>query len=342
MLTYQLQRRAFHIMEEEKTFSFPNTVEVEIILEPTEMFGVGKELTKTFVPGHDLQAYLDPDTGKCGIVPDHLFDPIEAVVEWKNINQRLEMHGNKLIAQCKCNDRKDLVGFLTALYYIFPLLLTIEFVEPPVVKSIVGRVGEVPFRWEFAGYRFGFDSTSKEIQEQRVIDSFGNPSFTCDLDNRRLAAALSYFYTAKRLRDSGNSQYEFMAEVVLNYCKVLEVLFSGKKDKAKQGLSKLGYIDEDIEDNFITLFDLRNQFDVGHSSLTIYNQQQLTDLYEYLEDTEHIFRELLRTVMDKVKDGSYQLKRDSDFKPKNEKLKILDEIFKIQQKRKTKNRSTKN
>jgi len=212
------------------------------------------------------------------------------------------------------------------LYYIFPFLLTIEFIEPPVVKSTVGRVGEVPFRWEFKNYKFGFDITSKERQEQRVIDSFDKLSFTCNLDNRRLAAALSYFYAAKRLRDSGNSQYEFMAEVVLNYCKVLEILFSGKKDKAKHGLSKLGYTDEDIEDNFLTLFDLRNQFDVGHSSLTIYDQQQLTELYEYLEDTEQIFRDLLKRVMDKVKDGSYQLKKDSDFKPKNEKLKILDNI----------------
>ena len=52
MLTYQLQKRAFHIMEKGKTFTFPNTVEVEITFEPTEMFGVGTQPTKTCVPGY--------------------------------------------------------------------------------------------------------------------------------------------------------------------------------------------------------------------------------------------------------------------------------------------------
>jgi len=321
-------------MEDGKKFSFPNVVEVEITLEPTEMFGVGKELTKTFVHGHDLHAYLNPDTRKCGIVPEHLFNPIEVIMEWTESIQRFEMHGNKLTMKNECKDINDLIGLLSTFYYILPLLLTIEFIEPPIVKSTVGKVGDVPFRWEFYGYKFGFDITDQETQEKRIIDSFDRLSFACALDNRRLTAALSYFYAAKRLRDAGNSQYEFMSEVVLNYCKVLEVLFSGKKDKAKHGLSKLGYNDEDIEDNFLKLFDLRNQFDVGHSSLTMYNQQQLTNLYEYLEDTELIFRELIKKVMDKVKDGNYHLKRDSDFKPDKEKLKILNDISKIQQKRK--------
>jgi hypothetical protein len=193
-------------MEEGKTFSFPNIVEVEMVLEPTEMFGVGKEPTKTFVPGYNLQAYLNPDSGKCGIVPDHLFDPIEVIVRWKDIIQRFEMQGNKLIVTIECEEIDYLIGLLSAFYYILPLLLTIEFVEPPIVKSIVGKVGDVPFRWEFAGYTFGIDNTNQEIQEKRIVDSFERLSFTCSLENRRLTAALSYFYTAKRLRDAGYSE----------------------------------------------------------------------------------------------------------------------------------------
>lgn len=46
--------------------------------------------------------------------------------------------------------------------------------------------------------------------------------------NRRLAAALHYYYVAKRLTEAGNLPQEFMTEIILNYYKVLEILFSDK------------------------------------------------------------------------------------------------------------------
>jgi hypothetical protein len=334
MLTYQLQRRAFHILEKGKTFSFPNTVEVEVIFEPTEMFGVGKGLTKTFVSaGQDLRFQMNPDTMKCGIEPDHLFDPIEAIMEWTDINQRFEMHGNKLIAKHECKDINDLTGFLAALHYILPLLFSIEFLEPPIVKSTVGKVGDVPFRWEFAGYRFGVDITDKETQEKRIIDSFDRLSFGCAQDNRRLTAALFYFYTAKRLKDAGYTNYEFMPEVVLNYCKALEVLFTSNKGLLRRELLKLGYSEADIADKFMPILELRNGLDIGHATVSVFNQEQLTILYEYLEDTEHDLRELLKTVLKKVQDESYKLKRDTDFEPDKDKRKIVNKIVNIQEKR---------
>ena len=47
MLTYQLQNRVYQI-ENQRKFTFPNDVEVEIYLEPTEQFGLGKILVKLF------------------------------------------------------------------------------------------------------------------------------------------------------------------------------------------------------------------------------------------------------------------------------------------------------
>jgi hypothetical protein len=65
----------------------------------------------------------------------------------------------------------------------------------------------------------------------------------------------------------------------------------------------------------------------------MYNQEQLTYLYEYLEGTEQIFRELLKKVIDKAKDGSFQLKRNLDVELDTKKQDILEAISKIQEER---------
>ena len=66
----------------------------------------------------------------------------------------------------------------------------------------------------------------------------------CEADNKRLAAALSYYYTAKRLIEAGNSPFEFMAEAILNYSKILEIMFVHSKDTmtdVRNELLKFGY-----------------------------------------------------------------------------------------------------
>ena len=58
------------------------------------------------------------------------------------------------------------------------------------------------------------------------------------LNNRRIIAALKYYYTACRLSRVGNSPWEFMSEIILNFCKVLESLFPASRDTVREGLVK--------------------------------------------------------------------------------------------------------
>ncbi len=53
-----------------------------------------------------------------------------------------------------------------------------------------------------------------------------------------------------------------MSEIILNYNKILEVLFGQRRDKIRDGLSSLGYSPDDIEDKYIPINILRNQIDV--------------------------------------------------------------------------------
>jgi hypothetical protein len=328
MLTYQLQRRVYR---SDGPLSFPNDVEIEISLEPSELFGVGNKLTTITVPGHETKISFNPHTGKTGVIPTYLFESIEVVFEWEGENVQLEMRGNKLYATCKCKDLDELNGYVTALHYIVPILLNIEFKQPTVVISTQGRVGDLFFRWELANLKSKFDVATKESQEKLVIDSFKKLSLVCDLPNRRLAAALYYFYTAKRLVEAGNSPYEFMSEVVLNYSKVLEVLFAHSEktrdDVKNELLTSFGYNENEFDLKFKPIMLLRNEFDVGHVSIELFDQEQLSTLYKYLEFTEADLRELLKRVISKVGEGNYCLKRNSDLKDMD-KQKIMNRLIK--------------
>jgi hypothetical protein len=67
VLTYQLQKRVFRI-KNKKEFTFPNDVEIEIYLEPTEQFGVGEKYGKTAVQNRRAKDIFNLDTGKWGVI----------------------------------------------------------------------------------------------------------------------------------------------------------------------------------------------------------------------------------------------------------------------------------
>ena len=324
MLTYQLQSRIYQI-KNEKSFSFPNDVEIEIYLEPKEQFGVGEKHSKTAVQNRKAMMLYDANTGRSSILSDPPLEPIEAILEWDDL--RLELKGNKLYVKAKCETPKSLDDLLISLHYMIPILMNVEFAEPPIVKYTRGRVGEAIFNWELEQTTHRFDITTKEKQEQRVIDSFERLEITSGLFNRRLAAALNYFYVARRLVDAGNSPYEFMSEVVLNLCKVIEILFGPKRDNVRSKLLNLGYSKDEIEVKFIPIMILRNEFDVGHVSIALFKREQLNALYTYLENSENDFRDLLKKILNKVKNGDYTLQQDPDLSLDKDKLKVINDLI---------------
>lgn len=332
MLTYQLQRRTCRIKNNIE-FTFPNDVVIEVYLEPSEQFGVGDRPSKTAVRAHKARVYFDANTGRRSILSDPLLESIEAIIEWDNL--RLEMQGNKLVATTRCDSFQNLEDLLTTLHYIMPIILNVELAEPPVVKRTAGQVGESIFNWELSEIKLSFETTTKEKQDIRVIDSFQflGEGIISGLSNRRLAAAMYYCYVARRLVEAGHSPYEFMADVILNFCKILQIMFGEDRDDVRAELSRLDYPKNDIEVKFIPIMILRNEFDVGHVSISLFTREQLDALYMYLEETERDFQELLKKVISKIKDGSYTLRQDPDLSLDKDKLKIMNRLIETFEKR---------
>ena len=310
--------------QDQKAFVFPNKVEIEILFEPSSQFGNAVKNGRTVRQGSKAHFVYDANTGRTWISSDPSLKPLDTTVEWKNL--KLQLKGNKITGKVKCNTRKDLIELLETLHYTLPFLLNLEFAEPPIVRYTKGKIGDAEFTWELEEKNALFDVTNEDVQEKRVLDSFLRIN---QLTSRRLLAATNYFYVARRLSEAGNSPFEFMAETVLNLCKVLQVLFGESRDKVRHELLKCGYSKDGIEKKFIPLMVLRTEFDVGHVSLTIFKQKQLNALYKFLDNAELNFKELLKRVFEKAKNKEYSIETDPDLHLKGDKLKRTNKLLAI-------------
>lgn len=326
MLTYQLQNRIFKIKNQKK-FEFPSDAEVEIYFEPSEQFGIGEKSSKTVVKGSKLHIIYDANTGKYQIFSSPRLEPIEVTLEWTNL--QLEMRGNVFHAKWKCETFKDLESKILTFHYIVPILLNLELMEPPAVKYTCGHVGDAEFRWELQETKLFFCTASIESQETCVAESFSRLELLSEVSNRRLAAALYYFYVARRLTEAGNSPYEFLAEVVLNLCKALQVMFGETRDHVRAGLLKFGYTKEEIEEKFIPIMILRNELDVGHVTVKTFKRNQLRALYNYLSLSEGDFRDMLKRAIRKTKELSYKFRQDSHLSLTEDEQKKIDKLVNI-------------
>ena len=119
-------------------------------------------------------------------------------------------------------------------------------------------------------------------------------------------------HVALRLDSAGAVPGEFLAESILNLCKVLEVLFppeggSGTVDAIRSGLKKLGYSELEIERDFVPAVALRNYIDVGHVFLGLFSQSELTILNTYVDHAYSKFQGMLERLLNKVAVGEFEI-----------------------------------
>lgn len=328
MRTYQLRSKSIKLIGDNKKISFPNLVELEISLEPKTIFGAANdEANPNLIDSSPItNISTNMGTGKSTLIYPS-FSPVE--IDLKISDLEIEIQGNKLRAKRKCKNFKEISYLMYKLHYIIPSLLTIELVDAPIVKLSKGKIGDVPFVWSLEKVSFNYNITNKERQEKLISDSLNRINLICDPANKRLEAALCFYHRSKRLMTTGNSPYEFLSEIILNYSKVLEALFVNSKnsmDDVRNELPTFGYDDDEINLKFIPIMILRNHFDVAHVTTITLKQEQLNVLHEYLTYSESDIRELLKRVIIKTLDGSYTIKKHNS-EPTKEKDKRLRKLI---------------
>jgi hypothetical protein len=226
---------------------------------------------------------------------------------------------------------RDVAQTVESVFFVLPPLLNVPFADPPYIERVDGVIGSVGFRWELSEWCGKYWTTTQETQEQRFADAWERMSVVAEPGRRRLAAALHYFHVACRLDRAGRTAGEFVAEVVLNLAKTLEVLFppegEGRTiDAARRGLRVLGFAPERMESDFIPAIALRNEIDVGHVELGLFKPQHLTAIHAYVERAENAFREMLEILLTQIASGEFEIAQHELGRPSDGALRVVSRL----------------
>lgn len=328
MLTYQVRRRVFR-HDPDSDLRCPAPCVLRFHLAPEQPFGVSATGGRTAVRAKPATAYFNANTGQHFIVSAEPLTPLDVTIE--EPGRLVQLRGTTLEIHQEFDKIEDVEDFVLSIYFGLPLLLNVCFADPPVVIRVDGEIGGAPFRWELAEWRGEFEITDQEKQQHALASAWERMELLSGLCRRRLLAALHYFYVAVRLDRSSGAPGEFMAEVVLNLSKVLEVLFppgvDGKtRDAVRAGLKKLDYATAEIEGLFLPAMALRNEIDVGHVSLALLTRPQLSVIHAYTERAERAFREMLERTLNAVVAGKWDVEAATDPKPSSSVLAIIERL----------------
>jgi len=316
VFTYQIRRRVLRLSQD-TTLKFPNDCKVSFQFGPPQPFGDAADGGRTTVMSKPATATFNANSGSHTIASKEPLVPLEVRVE--EPNRIVELHGANLSIHQKIASQQELIEIIEGIYFALPILLNLDFGDPPYIERVEGTIGDAPFRWELANWKMEFQITTQDKQEELAATAWKHIGLLSILRSRRLVSALHYFHVAVRLERCGQTAGEFMAEAVLNFAKLLEVLFPAKSDgktreAIRQGLGTLGYTVKEMEREFLPAVALRNEIDVGHVLLSLLTQQQLEAIHAYIQRAERSFREMLKRMLHMIEIGEFTMSADGDLK----------------------------
>ena len=325
MLLYRLRER---ILEFKDGISprFPDNAIVNVALAPEVPFGGVAGISRHSVTGTQIKARANLSTGRFVLEWDKpLFEPVAASIAI--FDTEFEVKKNVVSVRSRCTSEQDLHDLVSAVFYVFPAVLNVNFPDAPFPTHAWGQLGAARFNWIFdpTEVRARATITSKGHQEHLITDAWRRVAAVSQ--SRRLIGGLYYFHVACRLLAVGHNRFEFMAEALLNLAKSLQSLFGQSRDNVRAELSKLScYSQAEIEGKFLPAMVLRDEFDVSHVNLSMLKREQLRILHDYTNLAEGTFRELLNTVLTKIDSGDYAPVADSRSNLSGDKQAVLRKL----------------
>jgi hypothetical protein len=325
MFAYQARPRDL-FLEAPQALSFPGHVRIEIRFQPNSGLGGDTPPGRTAAPSPRTRIRFDTNTGHTIADSDPALPDVTLEADVGDVHVALA--GHLLTLDFDCQTRDDLIGMLNAYHYLFPLLISAEFLDPPVIQSTGGFVRDVPFTWQIHRGQGALEIATADVQRQKLYRALLRMKAAIAPENRRLIAALSYFQRAVRLVERGNTVFEFLAESILNYCKCLEVLFSPGRDATRTGLLGLGFTESEVETWFIPCMVLRSEIDTAHVGLALFTLEQLLTIQLYAESVESWFRKLFERTFTSIDAGTFTVQPYDDGGPDASATATLDRLRK--------------
>lgn len=256
-------------------------------------------------------------------------------IQWTHVidKKKFSMAGDSLEARFEVASVDELSTEVARIYYWFPVYLNLVIGDPPAIESVIVQVDDAAAFWIPDNAANTIFLTTLETQAdttRRALERCYQPELA---DERRLLVALEYFYAAARLNALGETPGEFLAEAILNYAKILEVLFPASPSKsataARKGLGELGYSAVEIEEKFIPCLYLRNELGIGHPRISLLEADELEVVHSFSDHAEASFRDLLAKIMTLPQESRGFLRapsaRNADFGKLIDRLKAVHE-----------------
>jgi hypothetical protein len=256
--------------------------------------------------------------------PTPLFPPVVATETFDRV--AFEISGDTATAKLEGATLDEFMGLLHILQHCFPAFLNVAIPEGPWVVYAWGEVASVPFQSQLEANELQgrLWVTTQASQEQKILTAWRRAQLLSK--HRRLSNGLHYFHIATRLLNAGHNRFEFMAESLLNLAKSLQSVFGESRDSVRCQLKLLGFDSESIEKKYIPYLVLRNEFDVGHISLSQLSREQSRILHTYADQSEGIFRDLYKQLLARVDRGDYTVLPDTSEVLSTERATVLERL----------------
>jgi hypothetical protein len=328
VFTYQVRPRIFR-HEPGQQLTFPALCEIFFHFQPPQPFGTQAGGGRTAVRAVAGTVLFDANSGQHMIESKEPLSPLDITIEESTRTLRLAGTVFSLFQQFA--SLKEMGETIESIYFVFPSLVNLSFADPPYIERVDGKVGSSSFRWELDGWEMKIRTTTQEQQEESFAKAWEQMGVLSEPHRRRLVAGLHYFHKACRLARAGSTAGEFVAEVVLNLTKSLEVLFPAAgdgrvRDAVRAGLRTLGYSDNDIECDFTPAMALRNEIDVGHVELGLFKMDQLKTIHAFTERAEDVFREMFKRLLNRVELGTVDIAPHELGPPRDEAIKLIERL----------------
>jgi hypothetical protein len=274
---------------------------------------------------------FNSNTGKHTIESKQPLNPLDLTIEESNRIVRLE--GKTLSVSQRFESLREVEDTIMSIFFGLPTLLNVAFADPPFIDRVDGVIGGDAFRWELSNWRMEFLTTTQEQQEQRAAKAWERMEILAERHRRRLIAGLHYFHLACRLAREGRTAGGFVAEVVLNLAKSLEVLFPPREDGRSRNavrtqLRAIGFSEDEIEGNFIPAMALRNEIDVGHVELGLFKMDQLKIIHAFTERAETAFRTMFERLLKTIEEGKGDISAYEGRTPRKEAVDLIERLRK--------------
>lgn len=317
MLTYELNRFSA-VFEDKGEIKFPSLIRLNVELGPKTLFGMEDGFTRAcFTGGKVTEIFIDFEKGTQGcrnvLNPEDFqgkFTCPEATSnDGKDVFKEytLEIGGNILSLALNCENGRDFGILVYLAKYLVPASLSLELWESVFVKRISGTCEGRPFKLRLATYGNLMSVIRPGDVTKRINRAFENLKTLRLIQSPRLKAALHYYHTACRLTAVGETVWEFVPEIILNYVKILEVLFGSCNESIRRQLRSLGYDADRIETIFIPILLLRSHFDIAHARLSSPQKINIPEVAKFILNIESQMGDLIRKVIQKSESGEFEL-----------------------------------